>query len=87
MQKKMTARNEQQKQQKIANYLTTKIQITSIIIEGLKCNKSAGTAAKKTPKTRKRHRQESAKQQKVVNISNLPKKTMKSIVKPPQKIR
>ena len=42
---------------------------------------------KKTPKTRKRHRQESAKQQKVVNISNLQKKTMKSIVKPPQKIR
>ena len=46
----MTARNEQQKKQKIANYLTTKIQITSIIIEGLKCNKSAGTAAKKNTK-------------------------------------
>ena len=42
---------------------------------------------KKNTKTRKRHRQESAKQQKVVNISNLQKKTMKSIVKPPQKIR
>ena len=52
--KKMTARNEQQKQQKISNYLTTKIQITSIIIEGLKCNKSAGTEAKKKQQKRGR---------------------------------
>ena len=70
----MIPQNEQQNRQKIANYLTKKIQLTSIIIAGLQCNKNAVAPAKKTPKTRKRHRQESAKQQKVVNISNLQKK-------------
>ena len=48
--KKMTARNEQQKQQKIVNYLTKKIQLTSIIIAGLQCNKNAGTPHKKHQK-------------------------------------
>ena len=46
----MIARNEQQKQKKIANYLTKKIQLTSITIAGLQCNENAGTPAKKNTK-------------------------------------
>ena len=59
---------------KAANYCEKKIELASITIASLKRNKKADTTATKTSKTRKRHRQESAKQRKVTNMSNLTKK-------------